>query len=109
MVSTTGPKVLPAAPMVLPAAGTVTGLDVELGDDRNDGRQIGLILDNDARIDECDRTVGTGTAGDVDDAIDAFGRRLSPRTTASCWRRRATSASTSASRCRRPAISRSRA
>lgn len=33
-----------------------------------------MILNNDARIDEWHRAVRTGAAGNVNDAIDAFGR-----------------------------------
>ena len=59
----------------LPTAGTVASFDVELGDDGDNGRQIGLILDNDPWIDEVGLTVRAMAARDVDDAIDAFGGR----------------------------------
>src|SRR5271157_1151878 len=59
----------------LPATGTPTGLDVELGDDGDDGREIGLVLDDDFRIHEGDLAVRADTARHGKDAIDAFGGR----------------------------------
>jgi hypothetical protein len=64
-----------AALAVTAAAGAVTGLDVELGDDGDDGRQIGLILDNDLVVIERGMAVGTFVTGHVDDAIDLVGSR----------------------------------
>jgi hypothetical protein len=58
-----------------PADRTVTGLAVELGDARDDGRQVGLVLDDDAGIDERAVALRTGSTRDLDDPIDAFGGR----------------------------------
>jgi hypothetical protein len=64
-----------AALLALAATGTIAGLDVELGDDKDNGRQVGLILDDDFGIDERHLTVGARAAGDVDDAVDMLGLR----------------------------------
>jgi hypothetical protein len=57
---------------IVSAARTITGFNVELRDDRDDGRQIGLILDNDPWIDEVGLTVWAVAARDMEDAIDTF-------------------------------------
>jgi hypothetical protein len=65
-----------AALAIESAAGTIARFNVELGDDGDDGRQIGLILDNDPWVHEVGLTVWAMAARDVDGAIDAFrGRR----------------------------------
>jgi hypothetical protein len=60
---------------VAPTTGTIPRLDVELRDDRNDRRQIGLILDDHAGFEEVGLTIGTAQTRDVNDAINPFGRR----------------------------------
>jgi hypothetical protein len=47
-----------AALALTPTAGAIAGLDVELRDDGNAGRQVGLILDHDPWIDEVGLTIG---------------------------------------------------
>lgn len=63
----------------LPAAGTVASLDVELGDDGHDGRQIGLVLHDDLRINQFHIAVRTETAKDWDGAADLFRGRGGPQ------------------------------
>ena len=64
--------------MVFAAARTNAGFDVELGDDGHDGRQVGLVLHDDARIAKRHMAVGTLAARHVDDAIDLLGSRGGP-------------------------------
>ena len=59
--------------MSLATARTEAGLDIELGHDGNDGRQVGLILDDLAGIDKWHMAIGTLGARHVDDAIDLLG------------------------------------
>jgi hypothetical protein len=47
-----------AALAITPATGAIAGLDVELRDDGDDGRQTGLILDQDAWMDQVGLTIG---------------------------------------------------
>ena len=54
---------------------TVARLHVELGDDGDDRRQVSLVLDDNAGINERAVALGTAGTGDWDDAVDAFGRR----------------------------------
>ncbi len=63
--------------VILSALGAVAGGEVELGDDGNDGRQVGLILDHDLGGVEGDVTIGTLRQRHVDRAIDVF----------RCWER----------------------
>jgi hypothetical protein len=67
----------------LAAAGTPAGLDVELRDDRRDGRQVGLVLDYGLRVGERHPTLRAFPAWHVKYAIDlarqrdrAIGRRV---------------------------------
>ena len=62
-----------------PATRTVAALDVELSDDGYNGRQIGLVLDADLRIDQFRVAIGTEAASDVDGAVDLFGRGRGPQ------------------------------
>jgi len=63
---------------LLLAVRAVAGLDVELRDDGNNGRQVGLILDADAGADKLGLTVGALRTRDLDDAVDVFGGRCGP-------------------------------
>jgi hypothetical protein len=63
----------------LPTARTVAGLDVELGDDGHDWRQIGLVLRDDLRIDQFHMAVWTEAARDVEGAVDLFWGRRGPQ------------------------------
>jgi len=69
----------------LPAARAVAGFDIELRDQGHDGRQIGLILDDEARIDQGHLAIGTEATGHVDPAVDAFGRRRGPQVGWMSW------------------------
>ena len=60
------------------ATRTPAGFDVELGDDRHDGWQIGLILHHLSRLDQFDVAVGANAARNRDDAIDLLRRRRGP-------------------------------
>jgi hypothetical protein len=56
----------------LSAARTVAGLDMELGDEGHDGRQIGLVLRDDPGIDQFHVAVRAHAARDVEGAVDLF-------------------------------------
>ena len=58
-----------------PATGAIAGFDVELRDDRDDRRQIGLILDDHAGIKEFGLTIGTAEARYINDPINPLWRR----------------------------------
>jgi hypothetical protein len=60
---------------IAPATGAVSRFNVELRDDGDDGRQIGLILDDHAGIEEVGLTIGTTKTRHVDDPIHPFGWR----------------------------------
>ena len=64
-----------AALTALPATRTIAGLNVELCDDRDNGRQVGLILNHRVAFNEFRGAVGTGAARNLNDPIDPFGRR----------------------------------
>jgi len=57
------------------ATGAITRLDIELRDDRDDRRQIGLILDNHAEVEEVGLTIGTAEAWYINDPINPLRRR----------------------------------
>ena len=69
-----------SAPDTLTAARAETGLDVELGDDRDDRGQIGLVLKDDARINQRDVAIRAHAARDVDDAVNLGGSRCRAKT-----------------------------
>jgi hypothetical protein len=60
---------------VLPAARTVAGLDVELGDNGDDGRQVRLVLHDDVGVAQGHVAGGAFGNGDVEDTSDLLGRR----------------------------------
>jgi hypothetical protein len=60
---------------IAPATGAIPSLDVELRDDRDDRRQIGLILDDHAGVEEDGLTIGTAETRNINDAINPFRRR----------------------------------
>src|ERR1035438_1764643 len=64
--------------MPLSATRTEATLDIELCDDWNDRRQVGLILHVDFRIDQFDVAGWTKSARNLDDAIDLCWRRRGP-------------------------------
>ena len=64
-----------SALMAPSATRTVAGLDLKLGNDRDNRRQVGLVLDDGVAFDEFRGTVGTGAARHFDNAVDALGRR----------------------------------
>src|ERR1019366_7039019 len=64
--------------MPLSATRTEATLDIELRDDWNDRRQVGLILHVDFRIDQFDVAGWTKSARNLDDAIDLCWRRRGP-------------------------------
>jgi hypothetical protein len=63
---------MPSLP-ALAAAGAVAGLYVELSDDRHDGRQVGLVLDDDAGVAQWHVAGRAFVYGHVDDAINLLG------------------------------------
>src|SRR5450755_2280550 len=62
----------------LPTARTEAGFDVELSDDRYDGGQIGLVLDDDFGIDQGDFALRTKPTRHVDGTVDVFRRGGGP-------------------------------
>lgn len=57
----------------LTTAGAEAGLDIELGDDGHNGRQVGLILHHLAWIDQLDTAIRTQATRHVDDPINMLG------------------------------------
>src|SRR6516225_1929744 len=56
----------------LDALSAAAGLDMELGDEGNDGRQIGLVLHDDLGIDQFHVALRAHAARDVEGAVDLF-------------------------------------
>jgi hypothetical protein len=69
----------------LSAAGTPTGLDIELGDDRHDGGQIGLILHDQVLLVEGHVTQRTFFERHLNNAIDLLGSGRGPQVGLVSW------------------------
>ena len=63
---------MPALP-ALTATGAAAGFDVELGDDRHDGRQVGLILHDLILVVQIDIAQRAFVERNIDDAVDLVG------------------------------------
>jgi hypothetical protein len=70
-----GVATLPA----LPARRTGAGVDVELGDDRHDGGQVSLVLDDLVQLVEGNVAERAFVQWDVDDAVDLVRGRHGPQ------------------------------
>jgi hypothetical protein len=69
---------MPSLP-ALPAGGASAGLDVELRNNRYDGRQVGLVLDDLVQLIQRHLTQRALIQGDVDDTVYLLWRRRGPK------------------------------
>ena len=68
---------MPTLP-ALPAGRASARLDIELGNDRYDGRQVGLVLDDLVQLVQGHLTQRAFFQGDVDDPVDLLWGRRGP-------------------------------